>query len=460
MFGIQKLITERPQWQRPSVIELAAMTVIPVAGIIWFDWSGFHILLLYWYDNAMIGAFNVLRMALTKPVYRNRADYIAAHPWILQHYPMTEDEWAKAEKWPVTRYPSYKQFCIPFFLGHYSFFLGVHAFLLATLVKNLPAKEWLTLFSSEWSSGMAMALAAMAVTHGWRFWTEDLQGRRYTRTSTFLAMIYPYRQLLVLHLVLILGGLALTFFSLPSLLAILLILLKSGFDMNWIRFPIGPKKIDWKGMAEYDKKEKAGTIVSKTVKRKPKGCKIRMVETAEGLSFTIPPRGVGEVWRRMRAGGCLVVGIILLGSVSLFAAVFLVDHARAILRGNAGYWELLLVMTVVQVVGTVWLLMCSLIVSIPWSVIVYGTVRGSIKLTADSLMIHQKGILRGRSRSFPVEEIADLGVSPTGSKTNNFEVVELRIRLLDGSEYTFLTGRDEQELNWISTQVMERLHAD
>ena len=129
MFGIQKTTTERPQWKRPSIIEMAAMTAIPVAGIIWFEWggfhillfygiiwfewSGFHILLLYWYDNALIGVFNILRMVLTKPVYRNRADYIAAHPWILQHYSMTDDEWAQAKQWelPGRRHDTTREDC-------------------------------------------------------------------------------------------------------------------------------------------------------------------------------------------------------------------------------------------------------------------------------------------------------------------------------------------------------------
>ncbi len=436
------------------------MTVIPLVGIFWFDWNGFHILLLYWYDNAIIGVFNVLRIALSKPVYRNRAEFIAAHPWILKYYPITDKGWARAEGLPVTPYSSYKQFCVPFFIGHYTFFLGVHAFLLATLVKNLPANEWLTLFTSESSFGMALAIASMAVAHGWRFWTEDLQGRSYTRTDPFLAMIYPYRQLLVLHLVLIVGGVALNFFSLPSLFAVVLILVKAGFDMNWIRIPIGPKKIDWENMAEFDKKRKAGKIVPKTLEIKPNDCKVRIEDTVEGLRFTIPPRGVREVSRRMRAGGCMAFGLIMLAGVGTFSALFLADHATAILAGHAGYWRLLLVMMAIQVIGTLWLLMFSLLVSVPWSVIAYGTLRGLINLTADTLSIHQQGIFRSRSRSFPVDQIADLGMSPTGNKTNEFKVVELRIRLLDGSEFTFLTGRDEQELSWISHQITLRLLAD
>jgi hypothetical protein len=61
-------------------VELAAGAGIPLAGILWFGWSGTHILLLYWVENVIVGAFNLLRLGLSKPVYENRADYLSANP--------------------------------------------------------------------------------------------------------------------------------------------------------------------------------------------------------------------------------------------------------------------------------------------------------------------------------------------------------------------------------------------
>ncbi len=434
------------------------MTAIPIAGIIRFGWNVIHILLLYWFENALVGVFNVLRLALTKPVYENRADYLKAHPWLLQHYPISETDWAIAKTLPVTRYGSFKEFFVPLFLGHYTFFLWIYAFLLATLVAKLPGGSWWRLFENEWSAGLAMAVASIAVTHGWRFWNEDLQGRSYTRSCPFLTMVYPYRRLLILHVALLLGGLAIVHFSLPSMLAILLILVKAAFDMNWVRIPLGPKEIDWKKIAKRDRGEDAGKIVGKTVELKTEASHADLTETASSLGIEIHPRGVGDVWTRMRAGGCLLVSLIFFGIPSVFGFAFIADRWRLIMRGGDDYyWTMLLLMTGAQIIGTVWLLMFSAVVSVPWSVLKYGTTRGSIELQNGVLTVRQHGFPIGRTGRIQADEIVDLGMSPTGSKTNEFAILELRIRLRDGSEHTFFTGRDEDELNWIATRLTMRL---
>ncbi|MGB0578939.1 MAG: DUF6498-containing protein [Limisphaerales bacterium] len=447
-----------PKWQKPTPLELAATVGLPVVGILWFGWSGTQILLLYWLENVVVGVFNLLRMILTKPVYENRADYLAANPWILQHYPISAEDWQKAKEWRVAQYPSMKQFFVPFFLGHYSFFLLIHGFLLATLVGKLPAKQWWTFFSAQWTWEMWAVIGSMVVSQGWRFWTEDLQGRRHTRTCPFLAMVYPYRRLLILHVALFLGGFAIVSWSLPAALAILLILVKAGFDMNWIRIPLGPKKIDWKHAEEWDRKKGAGRIVGKTVNERPAGCHAELNESASGLRFDLAARGVGEVWKKMRAGGCLIVGLILLGMISFWGFVFIGEQWRTIMNGGGNtYWFMLLIMTLAQLLGTLWILMFSLLLTIPWSVLAFGTRRGTIELKGDRLLIRQKGFPWPRNADLPAREIVDLGMSPTGSKTNDFAVLELRIRLQNGHEHTFFAGREADELNWIATQITNRL---
>lgn len=451
-------MTAPPKWRKPTLLELAATVGIPVAGILWFGWSGTQILLIYWFENVIIGIFNLLRMALSKPVYENRADYLAANPWLLQHYPISEEDWRKAKEWRVSQYPGVKPYLIPLFFGHYSFFLVIHGFLLATLVGKLPAREWWSFFASQWTWEMSLVVVLMIVSQGWRFWNEDLQGRNYTRTCPFLAMVHPYRRLLILHFTLFLGGFAIVFWSLPASLAILLILVKAGFDMNWIRVPLGPKKIDWQRAAEWDEKKGAGRIVGRTVNERPEGCHTEMTATPTTLLFELKPRGVREMWTRMHAGGCLVVGVIILGVISSFGFAFVSEQWRIILPGGSDhYWTILLIMTVAQVLGTIWLLMFSLLLSVPWSALAYGTRRGTIELCDEILSLEQRGFPWTRRNDLPAREIADIGMSRTGNKTNDFEVLELRIRLRDGQEFTFFAGRDADELNWIATRITHRL---
>jgi hypothetical protein len=449
-----------PRWQPPAPWEVAATAGIPLAGTLWFDWSGEQILLLYWLENVLEGIFNLLRLALSQPVYENRADYLKANPWLLQHYPVSSEDWQKARLLEVPAYPGLKAFLVPLFFGHYGFFLLIHGFLIATLVGGVPARDWWTFASTQWSTGMTWSVASLFATHGWRFWTEDLQGRTHTRTCPFLAMVYPYRRLLVLHITLFLGGFALVSWSLPSSLAILLVLLKTGFDQNWIRIPLGPARIEWSRVSKKHGRQATGTIVNRSVNERPPDCHAQLKESLQQTDFELRPRGIREVWKTMRAGGCLVVGGVFLGAISFIGALVGAEHARTLLRGGADhYWILLLVMNAAQLIGTLWLLAFTLLASILWEVIAYGTRHGRITLTRDTLAIRQGGFPWPRSRDLPAHAIADIGMSRTGNKTNGFEVVELRIRMQDGREHTFFRGRDAEELCWIATRITHHLVA-
>ncbi len=449
-----------PEMAPPGALELGAMTVIPVFGILSLGWSSLQILLIYWCEAVVLGGFTVLRMALARPVYRTQADFIEAHPWILQHYPISDEEWRAALAAPSASYPSYKQFFVPLFIGHYSFFLLVLAILLGTLVKQVPLKEWYTFFTTEWSPQLLLAISAMIISHGWRFWTDDLQGRRYTRTLPIVAMLYPYRQLIILHMALVLGGIALVFFALPPALAILLILLKAGFDMNWIRMPFGPKKIDWTKMAESDRKEDAGKIVGKTIEERPDSSNATFERSGTEIHIRLPAQGVGRMWRKMRAGGCLIASlIIVVFPIGIFGGV-IADYSRSILAGaDKAYWPVLLAMTGALVAGTVLLIVASLMASTIANVITFGCTKASVIAGNGNLKIHQKGALFSRKAGFALTDIDDIGMSPTGNRTNEFRECELRLRLKDESEHTFLKGRDAKELQWIATKITDQILA-
>ena len=51
---------------RYSLPALILSNLVPVAGVILFDWNVSAILLLYWAENAIIGFFNVLKMSMAQ----------------------------------------------------------------------------------------------------------------------------------------------------------------------------------------------------------------------------------------------------------------------------------------------------------------------------------------------------------------------------------------------------------
>lgn len=51
----------------PSVLALTAANLIPVVGVLWLGWQVFALLLLFWLENVVVGAFTVLRMLAARP---------------------------------------------------------------------------------------------------------------------------------------------------------------------------------------------------------------------------------------------------------------------------------------------------------------------------------------------------------------------------------------------------------
>jgi hypothetical protein len=54
-------------WRRPSVIALLLANLVPVFGVLFFHWEVFPLMFLFWSENVIVGAFNVLKMLCAAP---------------------------------------------------------------------------------------------------------------------------------------------------------------------------------------------------------------------------------------------------------------------------------------------------------------------------------------------------------------------------------------------------------
>src|SRR5690348_18190227 len=62
------IATARPDLRvTPTAAVLIAANLVPLAGVLFFGWSVFSTLLLFWVENVIVGAFNVLRMLVAQP---------------------------------------------------------------------------------------------------------------------------------------------------------------------------------------------------------------------------------------------------------------------------------------------------------------------------------------------------------------------------------------------------------
>ena len=83
------------------LIVLVAANLIPLWGVIFWDWDAFNVVLLYWSENIVVGFYNILKMAFAR--VSRPAEHLG------------------------------KLFLIPFFSVHYGGFCAVHGFFVLML---------------------------------------------------------------------------------------------------------------------------------------------------------------------------------------------------------------------------------------------------------------------------------------------------------------------------------------
>jgi hypothetical protein len=186
----------------PSAVVLIAANTVPLLGVVAFHWTVFSIILLYWCENVVIGAFNVLRMVFADP--RNAAG------------------------------DALKLFLIPFFVVHYGMFTVVHGVFILLLfgpgggAPPSPAR----FLAAVGDAGIWYAVLAIALSHGFSFVHNYLAGGEFRRASPQLLMSQPYARVVVLHISILAGGFAAKALGAPTVALLVLVALKTAIDLR------------------------------------------------------------------------------------------------------------------------------------------------------------------------------------------------------------------------------------
>jgi len=156
----------------PSTLALIIANLVPVAGMIFLDWNLGDVMVLYWAESAVIGFFNLCKIAVIS-------------------------------RWMAL-------LAGPFFVGHFGGFMSIHFLFIYTLfVKGLQGDngsdgelaEVAQLFVNLWP-----ALAALFVSHAFSFFRNFLGRHEYRGRTLKNQMTEPYSRIVFMHLVLIFGG--------------------------------------------------------------------------------------------------------------------------------------------------------------------------------------------------------------------------------------------------------------
>lgn len=62
----QKQSDRVPRELLPSILFIVIANLLPAAGVLWYDWSVFALLVLFWIENIITGLFHVPRIVLAQ----------------------------------------------------------------------------------------------------------------------------------------------------------------------------------------------------------------------------------------------------------------------------------------------------------------------------------------------------------------------------------------------------------
>ena len=173
----------------PSVLALILANLVPVFGAVYLGWQLSDVMVLYWSESAVIGLFNVLKIAVV-----GRWLALVAAPFFVSHF---------------------GAFMAVHFLFIYGFFVqGLNDFSVGDL------REVMRTFTDLWP-----ALFVLFISHAVSFFVNFIGRGERGRARLEELMSEPYSRIIFMHLVIIFGGgLALVLGeATPALLLVILV---------------------------------------------------------------------------------------------------------------------------------------------------------------------------------------------------------------------------------------------
>lgn len=198
---------------RFALVALLLANLVPLAGVAFAGWRTYDVMLVYWLENGVIGAFTLLRMATAG---REPWSTVVLGPFFVVHYGLF---WVVHGVFVVALFGPGGGLAGGSSAGPASSASG--APLALPIVGDVP-----------WVAGAGWAVLGLIVSHGVSYlenWWRA--GERREATPSEL-MSGAYGRVVVLHVALILGGFAVTALRAPLVALVALVALKIGLDVS------------------------------------------------------------------------------------------------------------------------------------------------------------------------------------------------------------------------------------
>jgi hypothetical protein len=264
-----------------SAALLLVANLIPLVGVLFFGWSLLTILVLYWLENGIVGLWNLPRIllaqgstiaalpdmpdsaALSATGNPARAAQLRAQWQAAQAERRVEIE--RAQRAAADRLrrgtilgpnAAARLAAIPraalaiFFAFHYGMFWFVHGIFVFALPSFVGGRDpsllagcgdadpfgslqaCSGLFGELVWSNVAIAGAALFLSHGASFLFNYIGRGEYLTSSPARQMGAPYGRVVVLHITIILGSMVTAFLGAPVGALLILVTLKTAFDLS------------------------------------------------------------------------------------------------------------------------------------------------------------------------------------------------------------------------------------
>lgn len=156
----------------PSVIVLIVVNLIPLIGVLFFQWDIFTIIFLYWLESAVIGIFNFFKMIKINGGLNSNM--------------------------------------LPFFIIHYGgFTLGtliLIIFLFRPDLQQTSSELQAFFIALDYARELLLALFFLIVSHSLSFIYNFMEKKEYLQTNLGQQMIAPYKRVVIMNLVIILSS--------------------------------------------------------------------------------------------------------------------------------------------------------------------------------------------------------------------------------------------------------------
>ncbi|XOU93900.1 MAG: DUF6498-containing protein [Candidatus Kerfeldbacteria bacterium] len=192
------------QKSQKAIIVLIGANIVPLLGVLIFDWSIFSIMIAYWMENLVIGLYNIIKMSKAE----------APNPSSISMN-------GKPLK-PGTKKP-----LIAFFIMHFGIFTLVHGIFVFALFGS-DTFSGSSMDVSIW--GIVVMFTGLLISHGVSYKTNFIERGEYKKISPGEQMFKPYGRVVVMHAIIMGSGFLIGILGAGRILAGLLIIAKIILD--------------------------------------------------------------------------------------------------------------------------------------------------------------------------------------------------------------------------------------